>query len=170
MKRGEFIGLVGGAAAAWTLAARAQQTTKLPVVGFLGANTPSTQKPSTEAFVQRLGELGWTEGRNLIIEYRWDEGRSDRIAGLLAELVGMHVDVILTHGAQNVVAAKQAAAAIPIVFAAAGDPVGNNIVGSLARPGGNATGLSLQSNDLAGKRLGILRELDQGAPSVGIFG
>jgi putative tryptophan/tyrosine transport system substrate-binding protein len=112
--------------------------------------------------VQRLRELGWTEGRNLIIEYRWAEGRSDRIAGLLADLVGMHVDIILTHGTQNVAAAKQATSVIPIVFAAAGDPVGNNLVASLAHPGGNVTGLSLQSNDLAGKRLDILRELVPG--------
>jgi len=161
MRRREFIAGFS-AASAWPLAARAQQIAKLPVVGFLGANTPSTQKLSTEAFVQRLRELGWMEGRNLIIEYRWAEGRSDRIAGLLADLVGMHVDVILTHGAQNVIAAKQATTGIPIVFAAAGDPVGNNLVASLARPGGNVTGLSLQSNDLAGKRLDILRELVPG--------
>jgi ABC-type uncharacterized transport system substrate-binding protein len=161
MKRREFITLIGGAAAA-PLAARAQQTAKLPVVGFLGANTPATQKPSTEAFVQRLRELGWTEGRNLIIEYRWAEGRFERSAGLLADLVRMHVNIIFTHATQNVVAAKQATSVIPIVFAAAGDPVGNHLVASLAHPGGNVTGLSLQSNDLAGKRLGILRELDPG--------
>jgi putative ABC transport system substrate-binding protein len=161
LKRREFIGLVGSAAA-WPLAARAQRTAKLPVVGFLGANTLSTQKSSTDAFVQRLSELGWTDGRNLIIEYRWAEGRFDRIVSLLADLVGMQVNVIFTHATQNVIAAKQATSVIPIVFAAAGDPVGNNLVASLARPGGNVTGLSLQSIDLAGKRLSILRELDPG--------
>jgi putative tryptophan/tyrosine transport system substrate-binding protein len=161
LKRREFIGLVGSAAA-WPLAARAQRTAKLPVVGFLGTNTLSTQKSSTDAFVQRLSELGWTDGRNLIIEYRWAEGRFDRIASLLADLVGMQVNVIFTHATQNVIAAKQATSVIPIVFAAAGDPVGNNLVASLARPGGNVTGLSLQSIDLAGKRLSILRELDPG--------
>jgi putative ABC transport system substrate-binding protein len=161
MLRREFITLLGGAAVAWPLAARAQQPA-MPVVGFLGANTPSTQKPWTEAFVQRLHELGWTEGRNLIIEYRWAEGRFERSAGLLAELVGMHVNIIFTHATQNVAAAKQATSVIPIVFATAGDPVGNGLVASLARPGGNVTGLSLQSNDLAGKRLEILRELDPG--------
>src|ERR1035437_4391790 len=161
MRRREFITLLGGAAVAWPLAARAQQPA-MPVVGFLGANTPSTQKPWTEAFVQRLHELGWTEGRNLIIEYRWAEGRFERSAGLLAELVGMHVNIIFTHATQNVAAAKQATSVIPIVFATAGDPVGNGRVASLARPGGNVTGLSLQSNDLAGKRLEILRELDPG--------
>jgi putative ABC transport system substrate-binding protein len=161
MRRREFIALIGGASAL-PLAARAQQTGKLPVVGFLGANTPSTQKLSNDAFVQRLGELGWTDGRNLIIQYRWAEGRFDRVAGLLADLVKMRVNVIFTHATQNVIAAKQATSVIPIVFAAAGDPVGNNLVASLARPGGNTTGLSLQSNDLAGKRLDILRELVPG--------
>jgi putative ABC transport system substrate-binding protein len=161
MLRRELFALFGGAAA-WPLAARAQQAAKLPVVGFLGANTPATQKPSTEAFVQRLRELGWVEARNLIIEYRWAEGRFERSADLLADLVGMHVNIIFTHATQNVVAAKQATSVIPIVFAAAGDPVGNNLVASLARPGGNVTGLSLQSNDLAGKRLDILRELVAG--------
>jgi putative ABC transport system substrate-binding protein len=159
MRRRELFALLGGVAA-WPHAARAQQTAKPLVVGFLGANTPSTQKPSTEAFVQRLRELGWTEGRNVIIEYRWAEGRVDRATGLLAELVGMHVNVIFTHATQNVIAAKQATSVIPIVFAAAGDPVGNNLVASLARPGGNVTGLSTQNIDLAGKRLDILRELN----------
>ena len=122
MRRREFIALIGGASAL-PLAARAQQTGKLPVVGFLGANTPSTQKLSTDAFVQRLCELGWTDGRNLIIQYRWAEGRFDRVAGLLADLVKMRVNVIFTHATQNVIAAKQATSVIPIVFAAAGDEV-----------------------------------------------
>jgi ABC-type uncharacterized transport system substrate-binding protein len=160
MRRREFITLIGGTAATRPFTALAQQTAKPPVVGFLGANTASTQKSSTEAFVRRLHELGWAEGRNLIIEYRWAEGRFERSAELLADLVGMHVNIIFTHATQNVIAAKQATSVIPIVFAAAGDPVGNNLVASLARPGGNVTGLSLQSNDLAGKRLDILRELD----------
>ena len=161
MRRREFTWLVGGAAA-WPRALQAQNSVKPPVVGFLGANTLSTQKASTDAFVQRLRELGWTEGRNLTIEYRWAEGRFDRIASLLADLVRMQVKVIFTHATQNVIAAKQATSVIPIVFAAAGDPIGNNLVASLARPGGNVTGLSLQSIDLAGKRLGILRELNPG--------
>jgi ABC-type uncharacterized transport system substrate-binding protein len=158
MKRREFITLLGGAAA-WPLAARAQQRGRVPTIGFLGGNAPSTQSQWTAAFVQRLRELGWVEGRNLTIEYRWAEGRFDRSPEILAEFVRLTVDVIVTHGTPNVVAAKQATSVIPIVFAAVADPVGNNLVASLARPGGNATGLSAQIPDLVGKRLELLREI-----------
>ena len=161
MKRRTFITLLGGAAAAWPLAARAQQP-KLPTIGFLGANSPSLQSQWTAAFVQRLRELGWIEGRNLTIEYRWAEGRFDRSPALAAELVQRKVDVIVTHATANVVAAMQATSLIPIVFAAVADPVGNKLVASLARPGGNVTGLSNQIPDLAGKRLELLRELVPG--------
>jgi putative ABC transport system substrate-binding protein len=162
MRRRDFVTLLGGTAAAWPLAARAQQPAKLPTIGFLGANTASSQRASTDAFVHRLRELGWIEGRNVAIEYRWAEGRSDRTADIVADLVRLKVNVILTHATQNVVAAKKVTSAVPIVFAASGDPVGTGLVASLARPGGNVTGLSLQSNDLAGKRLEILRELIPG--------
>ena len=162
MRRREFITLIGGAAA-WPLAARAQQSArhagKLPTVGFLGANTPSSMSHWTAAFVQRLRELGWIEGRNLAIEYRWAEGHLDRSPALIAELVRLKVDVIVTHATVNVIAAKQATSVIPIVFAAVSDPVGNNVVASLARPGGNVTGLSAQISDVAGKRLELLREI-----------
>jgi putative tryptophan/tyrosine transport system substrate-binding protein len=157
MKRREFIRLVGGAAAALPLAAQAQQPAKLPTIGFLGANTPSAQTESTTALVQRLGELGWTDGRNVSIAYRWAEGRFDRSPEIMAEFVRMKVDVIVTHAPLNVIAAKRATSVIPIVFAAVGDPVGIGVVASLSRPGGNVTGLSLQSADLAGKRLELLR-------------
>jgi putative tryptophan/tyrosine transport system substrate-binding protein len=157
VKRREFIRLVGGTAASLPFAARAQQPAKLPTIGFLGANTPSAQTESTAAFVQRLGELGWTDGRNVSIEYRWAEGRFDRSPEIMAEFVRMKVDVIVTHAPLNVIAAKRATSAIPIVFAAVGDPVGIGVVASLSRPGGNVTGLSLQSADLAGKRLELLR-------------
>jgi putative ABC transport system substrate-binding protein len=150
--------LLGGAAA-WPLAARAQRAGKLPTIGYLGANAPSTQQPWTTAFVQRLRELGWFEGRNLAIEYRWAEGRFDRSPEFFAEFVWLKVDVIVTHGTANVVAAKQATSVIPIVFAAVADPVGNNLVAGLARPGGNVTGLSAQIPDLVGKRLELLREI-----------
>ena len=158
MKRREFITLLGGAAAVgWPLAARAQ--TPVPVIGFLGANTPTTQGPWTAAFVQRLRELSWVEGRTVSVEYRWAEGSRERAMDLAAEFVRLKVDVIVTSGTANVLAAKQATSAIPIVFAAAADPVGTGVVVSLARPGGNITGLSVQQPDLAGKRLEILRDL-----------
>jgi putative ABC transport system substrate-binding protein len=157
MKRREFITLLGGAAA-WPAAARAQQASKLPTIGFLGASTPfGAWSQWTAAFVQRLRELGWVEGRNVAIEYRWAEGRRERFAEIAAEFVRLKVDVIVTVGSA-VAATKQVTSTIPIVFALAVDPVGSGIVDSLARPGGNVTGISIQSTDLAGKRLEILRE------------
>jgi putative tryptophan/tyrosine transport system substrate-binding protein len=160
MKRRKFITLLGGAAAAaWPLTARAQQGEKVPAIGFLGGNTPSTQSQWTAALVQRLRELGWIEGRNLAIQYRWAEGRFDRSPEIIAEFVRLKVDVIVTHGTANVVAAKQTTSVIPIIFAAVADPVGNNLVAGLARPGGNVTGLSAQIPDVAGKRLELLREI-----------
>jgi putative ABC transport system substrate-binding protein len=129
------------------------------VVGFLGANNADSQRHWTSAFVKRLQELGWIEGRTVAIEYRWGEGRSDRLAEIAAELVRLKVDVLVTHSAEPILAAKQATSVIPIVFAAAADPVGNRLVATLARPGGNVTGLSLQFTDLAGKRLELLREM-----------
>ena len=150
--------LLGGATAAWPLAARAQQPAKLPTIGFLGGTTPATWSLFVAAFVQRLRELGWIEGRTIAIEYRWAEGRGERFAEIAAEFVRLNVDVIVTVGGA-VLAAKQATSLIPIVFAAAADPVGSGLVASLARPGGNVTGLSSQFTDLAGKRLELLREI-----------
>ena len=162
MNRRSFITLLGGAAA-WPLAARAQQA-KLPTIGFLGSTTPSEMSQWVAAFVRRLRELGWIEGRTVAIEYRWAEGRTERYAEIAAELVRLKVDVIVTAGGDAVLAAKQATSDIPIVFAVAGDPVGSGMVASLSRPGGNATGLSLQFTDLAGKRLELLREV---VPALG---
>ena len=153
MKRRAFITLLGGAVAAWPLAARAQQAAKLPTVGFPGATTPSAQSQWTAAFVQRLRELGWIEGRTIAVEYRWTEGRTERAAEIATEFVQRKVDVIVTSGTAMVLAAKQATSVIPIVFAATGDPVSTGLVASLARPGGNVTGLSNQVPDLVGKRL-----------------
>src|SRR5262245_999969 len=158
MKRREVITLLGGVAAARPLAARAQQPGKLPTIGFLGGTTPGTWSRFVAAFVQRLRELGWIEGRTVAIEYRWAEGRGERFAEIAAEFVRLKVDVIVTVGAA-VLAAKQATSLIPIVFAVAADPVGGGLVASLARPGGNVTGLSTQFTDLAGKRLELLREI-----------
>ena len=158
MKRRTFITLLGGAAA-WPLAARAQQPAKLPTIGFLGESTPSGQREWVAAFVGRLRELGWIEGTNVVIEYRWAEGRNERFAAMVAELIRLKVDVIVTQGTPAVLAAKQATFVVPIVFAIAGNPVVNGLVASLARPGGNATGLTNQTADLAGKRIELLREI-----------
>src|SRR5262245_9464037 len=169
MRRREFITLLGGAAAAWPLAARAQQLAKLPTIGFLGAATPVTTSQWTAAFIQRLRELGWVDGRNVAIEYRWAEGRAERYTEIAAEFVRLKVDVIVTYSSPPVLAAKQATSIIPIVFATAGDPVGTDLVASLARPGGNLTGLSIQGPDLAGKRLELLREIVPGLRKLAIL-
>jgi hypothetical protein len=141
--RRELLAALGGAAAAWPLAARAQQPGKLPTIGFLGSTRSATSEWTT-AFVQRLRELGWIDGRNVAIKYRWGEGRNERFAQIAAEFVRLKVDLIVTGATPPTIAAKQATSVIPIVFAVAGDPVGTGLVASLARPGGNATGLSTQ--------------------------
>jgi putative tryptophan/tyrosine transport system substrate-binding protein len=169
VNRRKFITLLGGVAAAWPLAARAQQAAKLPTIGFLGPNTPSLDSRRVGAFVQRLRELGWIEGRNVATEYRWAEGRTEHLAEFAAEFVRLKVDVIVTSGTPPVIAAKQATSVIPIVFAAVGDPVGTGLVAALARPGGNATGLSIQATDLAGKRLELLREVVPGLRRLAIM-
>jgi putative tryptophan/tyrosine transport system substrate-binding protein len=169
MNRREVITLLGGAASGWPLAARTQQPTKLPTIGYLGSATLATESQRMTAFVQRLRELGWIEGRTVVIDYRWAEGRTERYAEIAAEFVRLKIDVIVTVGGA-VGAAKQATATIPIVFAGAGDPVGSGIVASLAKPGGNVTGLSVQSTDLAGKRLEILREIFPDVRRLAIIG
>jgi putative ABC transport system substrate-binding protein len=169
MKRREFITLLGAAAAAWPLVARAQQPAKLPTIGLLGAATPSTTSPWIAAFVQRLREFGWVEGRNIVMEYRWAEGRTERYAEIAAEFVRLKVDVVVTHSTAAVVAAKQVTSVIPIVFTNAGDPVANGLVVSLARPGGNITGLSIQGTDTAAKRLDLLREIVPGLRRLAII-
>jgi putative ABC transport system substrate-binding protein len=169
MRRREFITLIGGAVAAWPFAVGAQQPAKLPTIGFLGSGTPAVQGQWVAAFLQRLREIGWIEGRNLTIEYRWAEGSSDRAAELAAELVRLKVDVIVTYANPMVVAAKQATSVIPIVFTAAADPLGTGLVAGLARPGGNVTGLSVQNTDLAGKHLELLRDLIPGLHRLAIM-
>jgi putative tryptophan/tyrosine transport system substrate-binding protein len=169
-KRRDFIALLGGTAAAWPVAASAQQTAKPPTVGVLGPGTPSSYGQWVATFVRRLHELGWIEGRTVTIEYRWAEGRTERAADIAAEFVQRRVDVIVTSGTGTVLAAKQATSVIPIVFAAAGDPVGTGIIAGLARPGGNITGLSGQTSDAAGKRLELLREVVAGLRRLAIIG
>jgi ABC-type uncharacterized transport system substrate-binding protein len=160
VRRRAFITLLGGAASlvSCPFAAHAQPG-KLPTIGFLGTATLSTQSARVAAFVQRLRELGWIENRNVTIEYRWADGRSERWGEIATEFARLKADVIVTSGTPVVIAAKQAAPATPIVFVALADPVGSGIVASLARPGGNVTGLSMQSPDIAGKRLALLREV-----------
>jgi len=165
---GRLLAALGGAAAAWPLAARAQQLPKLRTIGFLGGTSPSVVSQSVAAFVQRLHELGWMEGRNVAIEYRWAEGRSERFAEIAAEFVRLKVDVIVTVGGA-VLDAKRATSVIPIVFAVASNPVGGGLVASLARPGGNVTGLSVQNSDLAGKRVELLREVVPGLRRVAVM-
>ena len=157
MRRRDFIKVTVGTAAAWPLAALAQQAGKLRTIGFLGSNA-SAWRPWTEAFAGRLRELGWIEGRTIAIEYRWSEGRPERNSEIAAEFVRLNVDVIVVNGTA-VPTVKQATWAIPIVFPIAVDPVGGGLVVSLARPGGNVTGLSVQQSDTAGKRLELLREV-----------
>ena len=168
MNRRAFATLLGGAAAAWPLAVRAQQPGKLPTIGFLGAASASSWSPWVAAFVQRLRELGWIEGRNIAIDFRWAEGRTERMAEIAAEFVRLKVDVIVT-GGLPAVAAKQATSVIPIVLAVAADPLGTGLVASLARPGGNVTGLSTQARDLASKRLELLREVVSGLRRLAIL-
>jgi putative tryptophan/tyrosine transport system substrate-binding protein len=168
MGRRQFICLLGGAAAAWPLAVSAQQPSNLPTIGFLVSGTPSSHREWVAAFVQRLRELNWTEGRNVAIEIRWAEGRNERLAEITAEFARRRVDVIVTSATPPTLAAKQATSVIPIVFAALGDPVGVGLVESLARPGGNATGLSLQQTDAASKRLELLRDVVPGLRRLAI--
>jgi putative ABC transport system substrate-binding protein len=166
--RRELLAALSGAAAAWSLGARAQQAGKQPTIGLLGAGTPSTWSPWLAAFAQRLHELGWSEGRTIAIKYRWAEGRPERFAEIAAEFVRLKVDVIVTGGAA-VPAVKQATSVIPTVFAVADDAVGTGLVASLARPGGNVTGLSTQQIDLVGKRIELLRELIPGLRRLAIM-
>ena len=168
MRRREFITLLGGVAA-WPLTAPAQQPGKLPTIGFLGAATASAGGQWAVAFVQRLRELGWIENRTVTIEHRWAEGRDERFAEIAAEFIRLKVDVIVTYGTTSAIAAKKATAVIPIVIAGAGDLVGTGLVASLARPGGNVTGLSTQQTDLAGKRIEMLREILPGLRTVAIL-
>ena len=156
MRRREFIAAFSGAVVL-SLAARAQQPKKVPRIGLLAPG--SLEPPRITAFVQRLRQLGWIEGQTVAIEYRWAEGQYDRFAEIAAEFVRLKVDVIVTAGTAPVLAAKQATSSIPIVFAVSGDPVGSGLVASLARPGGNVTGLSLQQAEVGSKRLELLREI-----------
>ena len=169
MRRREFVTFLGGAVA-WPLVARAQQLPKVPTIGFCGASTQALYTEWVAAFIQRLHEHGWIEGRTVAIEYRWAEGRNERASEIASEFVRMNVDVIVTASTPHVIATKRATSTIPIVFASAGDPVGNGLVQSFARPGGNVTGLSIQAAETAGKKIQLLRELLPAMSRLAIMG
>jgi ABC transporter substrate binding protein len=158
MRRRDFIiGL--GSTSAWPLAARAQQTGKVPRMGFLGLASPSTFASRLEGFRQGLRDFGYVEGTNIQIEYRWAEGRYERLPELAAELVRSNVDLIVTHATPGSLAAKRATTTIPIVMASIGDPVASGIIASVARPGGNITGQSFFNAELRAKRIELLKEV-----------
>jgi len=168
MQRREFITLVAGAAA-WPLVARAQQAAKIPRIGLLSPFAPADTAPWHQAFLRGLSDLGWVDGKNIAIEYRYSDGRNDRLPELIGDLVRLKVDIIVTAVTNDTLAAKNAAGGIPIVMAAAGDPVATGIVASLARPGGNITGLSQMNPELNGKRLELLKEIAPNISSLAVF-
>jgi putative ABC transport system substrate-binding protein len=157
IRRRELIVMVGGVAAAWPLASRAQQPEKVPTIGFIGPDA-ANWKAWTTSFAERLAQLGWIEGRTVAIDYRWSEGRRERVAEFASEFVQQKVDVIVTYGGA-VTTIQKATTTIPIVFALSNDPLGGGLVASLSRPGGNATGLSIESADTVSKRLEFLRDV-----------
>ena len=169
MKRRQFIALLGGAAVPWPRAARAQKPAKLARVGYLGTSTLALERPHVDALRQRLHELGHIEGESIAFEYRWTEGRDDRLAAMAAELVSTKSDVIVTTGTPGTLAAKRATATIPIVFASSANPVNAGLVAAYARPGGNVTGFTILGPELEGKRVQLLKELVPGLSRVAVM-
>jgi putative ABC transport system substrate-binding protein len=169
MRRREFITLLSGSAAAWPFVARAQEATKVYRIGFVGLPSAGSLPERPEAFRAGLRDLGYQEGRNIVIEYRWAEGRYERLPALFAELVRLNVDVIVTHGTPGALAAKQVTNTIPIVVAVIADPEASGVVASLANPGGNVTGLTYFTPELSAKRLELLKETMPGLTDVGVL-
>ena len=173
MRRRDFLKALSGAAMAPLVSpndALGQEARPSTTIGFLGATTPTIWSANVTAFQNRLRELDWIDGRNVSIEYRWAQGRDDRYAEFASEFVQRKVDIIVTAGTTAVIALKKATSAIPIVFAAAGDPVRTGLVSSLSRPGGNVTGLSNLQTDLGGRRLSLLREIQPNVKRVAVLG
>jgi putative tryptophan/tyrosine transport system substrate-binding protein len=170
MRRREFITLLGGAAVPWPFAARAQHPAKVPTIGYLSGATPGAESQRGALFVQRLRELGWIDDHTIAIQSRWAEGRPEQLAEIAVEFVRLKVDVIVATGTPPALEAKQATSVIPIVFVAAADPLGTGLVASLARPGGNITGLSSQFTDIGAKRLELLRGVVPGLRRLAIMG
>ena len=168
IRRRKFISFLGGAAA-WPVVAWAQQARHVPIIGYVAPTNPLIPSRSTGAFLQRLRELGWIEGQTITIESRWAAGRPERLDEIAAEFVRLKVDLIVTSSTNDSIVMKQVAPQIPMVFAVSGDPVGVGLVASLARPGGNVTGLSIQSPDSTGKRLQLLREIVPGLHRLAIL-
>jgi putative ABC transport system substrate-binding protein len=169
MRRREFIMLLGGAAATWPIAARAQKSAKMPRVGYLGYSAPALEQHLLAAFQQGLRDVGYVESKNVAIEYRSAEGKLERLPELAAELVRLNVDVIVTLATPGALAAKQVTRTIPIVVAAMADPARDGLVDSLARPGGNITGATFLGPELIPKRLGLLKQVVPGASRVAVL-
>jgi putative tryptophan/tyrosine transport system substrate-binding protein len=168
MRRREFLGMLGGSAAAWSVVARAQQLPVAPMIGFLGGQSPDTMAHVLSSFWRGLGELGFVEGKNVSIEYRWAEDRNDRLSAMAAELVQDKVAVIVASGGNvSALAAKAATATIPIVFPVVTDPVKGGLVESFNRPGGNVTGIAMLTIELDAKRMELLREMMPTASVIG---
>jgi ABC-type uncharacterized transport system substrate-binding protein len=169
MRRRDFITLIGAAATAWPFDVRAEQTGKIPRIGFLGNSTAALEANLIGPFRDGFRELGYEEGHNITLEFRWAEGKYDRFPALIAELLAAKVDVLVTAGTPAALAVKKATSTVPLVFIAVGDPIGTGVVPSLARPGGNLTGLSSIAPDLEGKRLALLREIVPKLSHVAFF-
>ena len=168
MRRRDFL-IVAGGAAAWPAVTHAQQARKVPTIGYLGSTSKSSNSTWVAALVERLRDLGWIEGQSITVEYRWAEGRPERFVEFAAEFVQLKVNIIFAVGTEASLAARRATESIPIVFPLTSDPVAVGLAASLARPGGNATGLSNQASDLPSKRLGLLREVVPGLRRLAIL-
>jgi len=169
MRRREFIGLLGGAVAAWPLASRAQQNSRSTKIGYLGPSSLTLERAQVDALRQRLHELGHVEGKDIAYVFRWAEGHDARLPSLAAELVNLKPDVIVTTGTPGTLAAKRATSSIPIVFASSANPVTAGLVGTYTRPGGNVTGFTILGPELEGKRVQLIKEMVSGVSQIAIM-